>query len=308
MVINPDLSNGFDPILEMVSMKQGRLFSTEKPLATEASIAVDEIVCKTIISKSGLYGIDYSINPYISCQHDCVYCFARSMYERHGQSDSSREWGEFVAAKINAVPILQKQLRRIKRGTILVSSVTDPYQPVEQHFRLTRRLLSHLSGREFQITVLTKNALISRDIDIFQENSHWEIGLTLTTVDDDLRSLIEPQASSVEERIGALRTLATAGITTFAFLGPMLPFVSEAALSELLDALAEVNVSYVMIDRLNLKRGSVQRLNPVLKEILPRRTEAFFDACRQNSLYFAKLKERIRDECAHRDLQSHFCY
>lgn len=227
------------------------------------------------------------------------------MFERWG---NKRQWGQFVDAKVNAPAILAKQLRRTTAGTILISSVTDPYQPVEEYFRLTRRLLSLLSGMKFRVVILTKSPLVTRDIDIFQKNSHWEVGLTLTTADDTVRTLSEPQASSIEERIEALRVLTDAGVKAYAFLGPMIPFVSEDTLPELLDTLADVKISHVMIDRLNLRGSSVNRMVPVVREIMPNKTEEFFEACRRSSSYFAKLKERIRNECIRRGLEPNFCY
>ncbi|MFW9915759.1 MAG: radical SAM protein [Candidatus Thorarchaeota archaeon] len=286
-------------------MKQGQLFPTESATATDSSIAINKIHCKTILSKSGLYGIDFSINPYTGCEHHCTYCFARSMFERWG---NKRPWGKFVDVKVNAPAILTKQLRRITTGTVLISSVTDPYQPVEAHFRLTRRLLSLLSGKKFQVFILTKSSLVTRDVDIFQENPHWEIGLTLTTADDTVQTLVEPQASSTEERIGALRLIKDAGVNTYAFLGPLLPFISENTLPELLDALAEAKVSHVMIDRLNIRGSSVKRMAPVVRKILPDKAEEFFEASKQNSSYFNRLKTRVRKECVHRGLELDFCY
>jgi len=286
-------------------MRQSHLFSANRSLTDKIPLEITDIICKTIISKSKLYDIDFSINPYVGCQHNCIYCFARSMFERRNMS---RQWGQFVDVKINAPAILQKQLRRIRRGTILVSSVTDPYQPIEQQLGLTRRLLSLLSRGRFQIFVLTKSALVSRDIDIFCENPQWEIGLTLTTADDGLRALIEPEASPVEERLSALRTMADAGVTTYAFLGPMLPFLSEDTTSELLDTFIELGVSHIIIDRLNLKRGNIPRVVTALKERLPCEVKTFTDACKSASPYFSRLKVNIRNECMLRGLNHGFCY
>ncbi|MFX0112938.1 MAG: radical SAM protein [Candidatus Hodarchaeota archaeon] len=289
----------------MTTMKQGRLFSTETPLTQNSVISVNEVTSKTILSKSGLYDIDFSINPYKGCQHNCAYCYACSMVERWGEK---RQWGHYVDVKMNAPEVLQKQLRRINSGSVLISSVTDPYQPIEQHSRLTRRLLSILSGTGFHIVVLTKSALVSRDIDIFQENPHWEIGMTLTTANDAIRAMVEPQASPIEERLSVLRMLADAGVKTYAFLGPMLPFAFEDTLSELMEALDDVNVSYVMVDRLNVRGSNMKRLVPIIEKILPDRRDEFLKACRKDSSYFVRLKRRIRSEFALRGLQAQFCY
>ncbi|MFX1512648.1 MAG: radical SAM protein [Promethearchaeota archaeon] len=286
-------------------MKQGRLLIDSGLTKQNASLKIRNIQCKTIISKSKLYGIDYSINPYTGCQHNCVYCYARSMFERWEQN---RKWGKFVDIKLNAPAILQKQLQRIQKGSILISSVTDPYQPIEKESRLTRQLLSLLSKKKFQISILTKSALVTRDIGIFQENPDWEIGLTLTTADDTIRALMEPHASSTEERFKALRILVNAGVKTYAFLGPLLPFISEDSTLELLDTLSDLNVPHVLVDRLNIKQGSLEQIVSKLVNKMPCSTSQFLAACKQNSNYYFNLKRLIEKESSLRGIKTYFCY
>src|SRR4030067_3796072 len=94
-----------------------------------------EIECKSIMSKSGLHDSDFSINPYRGCSHDCVYCYAPYILRE------KRKWGTFVEIKINATKILSKEILRNKKGNILISSVTDPYQPLEGKYKITRSIL-----------------------------------------------------------------------------------------------------------------------------------------------------------------------
>lgn len=126
---------------------------------------VNEIECKSIISDSGIYSVDYSINPYQGCEHGCRYCYATFMKK---YTDHSEPWGSFVDVKANAEEVLERDLRRKKKGSILLSSVTDPYQPVEKKYELTRRILGRLVDTDFSVNILTKSDLIIRDLDLWR--------------------------------------------------------------------------------------------------------------------------------------------
>ena len=160
------------------------------------SAVVREIVCKTILNRSGLS--DYSLNCFTGCTHACVYCYARFMQRFHPHDEP---WGEFVDVKVNAVEVLKRQLRRAEPGTVFMSSACDGWQPVESQWQLTRRCCQLLLERGFQVHVLTKSALVLRDLDVFAGRPA-SIGITLTTLDEQLRELWEPEAASIEERLG----------------------------------------------------------------------------------------------------------
>ena len=166
---------------------------------------VRETVCKTILNRSGLS--DYSLNCYTGCTHACVYCYARFMQRFHPHDEP---WGAFVDVKVNAVEVLKRQLRRAEPGTVFVSSACDGWQPVEAEWRLTRRCCELLLERGFQVHVLTKSALVLRDLDIFAGRPA-RIGITLTTLDERLRELWEPGAASVEERLAVIEAAQRCG-------------------------------------------------------------------------------------------------
>ena len=267
-------------------------------------VKIGHIGCRTILSKSRLYSIDYSINPYKGCTHNCVYCFARAMYERYG---GDQQWGTFVDVKTNAPSVLAKQIRRKTEGTVLVSSITDPYQKIEKKYELTRKLLLILSKRPLKVFILTKSGLVTRDIDIFEENPDWEVGITLTTLEDSVRELIEPSAGSVEERIEALRTLIDAGIRTYAFIGPIIPFVTEKTLIELLNELQTIGVQNVTIDRLNIRGQSTNRLIASLEDTIDD-IKTLRSVLKRDSPYFYDLKTQVSRECDIRGIVPTFCY
>ena len=207
-----------------------------------AGPVVREIEAKSILNASKIY--DYCVNPYTGCQVGCVYCYAALFMRRY--SGHSEPWGAFVDAKINAPALLAKQIVRAKRGTIWFASVCDPYQPLEERYALTRRSLEVLAGRDFPVVVQTKSARVRRDLDVIREIPDIEVGFTIATEDETMARLFEPGASPVGERIEVLREFKAAGVSTFAFAGPLLPGNPER-----LAALLAGAVDRVLIDRMN---------------------------------------------------------
>jgi DNA repair photolyase len=218
---------------------------------------VREIRSKSILSKSGIDGISYCINPYVGCAHGCRYCYASFMKRFTGHREP---WGCFVDAKANSPILLEKQLKSFQGGRILVGTVTDPYQPSELRFRLTRNCLEVLAGYPHEVSVLTKSSLVLRDIDILKHIRHIEVGVTVTTDDDDVRRLFEPGAPPIKERTEALRILHDAGISTYAFIGPVLPMHPERLAEEV-----GPYICGVIIDRMNYsaKTRSIYRRNGI---------------------------------------------
>ena len=201
---------------------------------------VREIAVKSILSKSKIY--EYVVNPYIGCQHACSYCYARFMKRFTGHREL---WGEFVDIKVNAPDLLRQEIKRKKKGSVWVSGVCDPYQPLEAKYKITRKCLEILIGNNWPITVQTRSPLVTRDIDLLKAANDIEVGMTISTLDDRIRQLFEPHAPSIKSRIKALDELHRAGIRTFAMIAPLLP-KAEGLVNEL-----EGKVDYVLIDRLN---------------------------------------------------------
>jgi len=268
-------------------------------------VVVREVLCKSVLSPCRISDIPYSVNPYVGCQHGCAYCYARFMLKYHLHPEP---WGSFVDAKINAPRILAEQLRRVKPRLVLLSSVTDPYQPVEARLHLTRRCLEQLLDFSFPVTILTKSSLVTRDIDLFQEFTSCEVGLTITTLDESVRRSFEPSASRVEERLRALETLNASGVPTYAFLGPILPILSEASFEALVEKLRDVGVGRVLVDRLNIKAGNWATIRDVLEKhyrsLLPEFQRALF----VDKEYYSRLKERIGEILERVELEYSFCY
>ena len=199
-----------------------------------------EISARSILSRSKVY--EYTINPYVGCQHACTYCYARFMKRFSGHKEP---WGQFVDVKINAPDLLRKEVERKPAGRVWISGVCDPYQPIERKYELTKMCVEILIQHDWPITIQTRSALVLRDLELLKGSSTVEVGMTVTTGDEKIRRLFEPYAPPIKERISALGELHSAGIRTFAMIAPMLPKAEE--LVDILDG----KVDYVLIDRMN---------------------------------------------------------
>jgi DNA repair photolyase len=155
-------------------------------------------------------------------------------------------WGQFVDVKVNAPEILKKQLKKAKVGTIWISSVCDPYQPLEAKFEITRSCLKELVDKKFPVNIQTKSTLALRDLDLFQNIETVEVGLTITTDNEQMAKYFEPGANLINQRINALAKLHDAGIKTYAFIGPILPGNASRLVAQL-----EGKVDKILIDRMN---------------------------------------------------------
>jgi DNA repair photolyase len=217
--------------------------------------------CKTALSKSAL-SYDYTVNPYTGCLHGCVYCYANFMRRFSGHLQDS--WGSFVDVKSNLLDVLANELPRRPGGSVWLSSVCDPYQQVEAKYKLTRGAIELLSNyRKFSVSILTKNALVLRDLDLLTRiKDRVDIGFTITTFNPEIQPFFEPHASPVRDRIDALRRLNEAGFDTWVFIAPMLPYVTEDGLEDGLGDLAATGVRKLMTDRYNA-RGMI--INQTLK-------------------------------------------
>ncbi|MBI4330364.1 MAG: radical SAM protein [Chloroflexi bacterium] len=235
-------------------------------IADKIQPGIREIEARSLLNKSGL--ADYAVNCYAGCRHACVYCYARfaTRFTHAGE-----RWGTFVDVKVNAPQLLEREAARKKPGLVFLSSVCDGWQPLEQKYGLTRRCLEILLKYAFQLTVLTKSALVTRDFDLLAGKSGVSVGLTITTLDESLRRLIEPGGAPSDQRLAALEEAKRRGIRTGAFLGPLLPGLSdtEAGLTALLRGVREAGVDYFYVDRLNPHHGMWQDLKGLLERRWP---------------------------------------
>ena len=185
---------------------------------------IKEVIAKNVITKSNLPDADFVINPYIGCAHSCIYCYARFMKRFTGHLE---KWGEFVDVKVNSCDTIPLKGKKIFNKSVFMSSVTDPYQQVENKYQITRKILQKIVNLEPILSIQTKSSLIVRDIDILKKFENCKVGVTITTLNDDIRKEIEPNTSSIEKRLAALKQLNESGLETYVFIGPILPFITD---------------------------------------------------------------------------------
>jgi DNA repair photolyase len=224
---------------------------------------VCETGCKTILNPSRISGIDYSVNPFTGCLHGCVYCYAKLLSFNRPRAD---QWGNFCDVKINAPIRFRKEIVRAKPGNISISTATDAYQSPEKKYGLTRQILETLISLPFSVSILTKSDLVLRDIDLLKKfpREQCSVGFSLTASDDRISRRFEPGAPPVSRRIEALKILHDAGMTTWAFLAPMLPIFTVDDFAPLLLAVRD-SVNYVLTDPLNPRYGISEHFMSLLK-------------------------------------------
>lgn len=209
-------------------------------MGNNTEMKIKEIHAKSVLSPSKIY--DYVVNPYVGCQHACSYCYARFMKRFTGHREP---WGDFLDVKINAPDLLSKEIKKKRMGTVWVSGVCDPYQPLEARYKITRQCLEILVQNNWPVFIQTRSPLVLRDLDIFKKSKNIEVGLSITTANDKIRKIFEPYAPPVEKRLSAIETLHQNGIRTYVMIAPILP---EA--ENLIKILAG-KVDYIIIDRMN---------------------------------------------------------
>ncbi len=225
--------------------------------------AISTVPCKYAISKSRLPGLDYAFNPYSGCTHGCLYCYVPDIMHNPAMSSN---WGRTAAVKEEVTRKLNDDLRRMRPGVVGVSTVTDPYQPMERILQVTRQAISLLRGASFPISIQTKSALVVRDLDIMQRGG-VEVGMTITSGDECFRAKFEPGASRIAERAKALKELSDAGVKTWIFYGPIIPGANDGpADTDFILSLACDTRSDVLYDRLNVKPLLRNRMLTVFSE------------------------------------------
>lgn len=199
---------------------------------------IREIRCKTLLRRLdfGRKELEYTANLYKGCTHGCVYCYAPSLVH------DDRRWGSFVDVKVNAPSMLRKELRVAAKAPVFLSSASDPYQPVEAKYKLTRRCLEVLHASAFPVVILTRSPLVLRDVGLLKRMEWVRVGCSISTASD---RFYEPGVPPLERRLETLRALADAGIMTWVSLAPVVPGIVTLEVEGLLSRLRETGVGTV---------------------------------------------------------------
>ncbi len=232
-----------------------------------ARLKVKEIECKSAIGKCGFPGGGLAINPYVGCSHACVYCYARFIKRFTGHQEP---WGSFVDARINIAEVLTKQLKspRFLGQQIYIGTVTDPYQPLEAKYQLTRKILEVLSNYKNPVSILTKSSLILRDISLLKRLKRVDVNFTIATFDEKWKKLTEPYSSTVKQRLEAAKKLNQEGIKVFAMIGPYWPFFTDPKSS--FEEFKKTGIKKVFIESVNTIGGNWTDVGKVLQKHYPK--------------------------------------
>lgn len=220
---------------------------------------------KAIVNKvaSADVGLDWSMNPYRGCEHGCVYCFARNSHEYWGFS-AGIDFESKIMVKPSAPQLLREHFmrRNYKPQAIMLSGNTDCYQPVEQKMEITREILKVFLECKHPVGIITKNALILRDLDILKElaaHNLVHVAISITTLDSDLQRRMEPRTSLPSKRLDAVRRLSEAGVPVMVMHAPVIPWLTDVETPKLIKACAEAGanrVAYTIV-RLNGAIGGI---------------------------------------------------
>ncbi|MDT7859071.1 MAG: radical SAM protein [Candidatus Aenigmarchaeota archaeon] len=251
---------------------------------------VNEIKVKSILGKSSIG--DYCINPYVGCMISCIYCYAD--YYTRKFSKHQEEWGSYVDVKINAPEVLLKEIGKKKKGIVYISPLTDAYQPLEAKYKITRKILEILARYDWPVVIQTKSPLVLRDLDILKKFSNIEIGFTITSLDGRKTRRLEKFASSPKERVKALKILKEAGIKTFVFIGPIIPFTSIEEIERIVEETKEFSDEFYF-DKLNLKPGLIEKIRKVedFEEMEEKKMNEYYSEIKREILSLIE-KEKIK--------------
>ena len=243
---------------------QEKLTRPRQPPRSFEGVLVERGQARSILTRSRVPTMDLAINPYTGCGFGCSYCYAVFMCRSLGRPVD--DWGRVFRAKTNLREVLGRELRRHKGADarIFISSVTDPYQPVEKELRLTRAALEELDAsrrKPARVMVMTKSPLVLRDADLLGRLKA-DVGVSLAPLDDELGPFLEPRSPPIEARLRALKGLVEAGVKTYAFVGPIFPHLSEqpARVERLFEGVYGAGTREVYVAWLNLRHQARQRL------------------------------------------------
>jgi DNA repair photolyase len=242
---------------------------------------------KSIISynDSPDIGFETSLNPYRGCEHGCVYCYARPTHEYFGLSSGS-DFEAIIFVKTEAPLLLRKELAhpKWKPQVIVMSGVTDCYQPFERKFQVTRQCLQVLLDFQNPVGIITKNKLVTRDIDLFQSMARYQgvcVTVSITTLDPHLARMMEPRASTPANRLKAIEDLARAGIPVTVNVAPIVPGLTDHEIPAILKAAADLGAQSAGYTILRLPYAVKDIFERWLIEYFPERKDKVLNRIRE---------------------------
>lgn len=249
--------------------QEGRRAQMLLPPSEFGKYEVREVDAKQALTVCRMPGEPWALNPYMGCSHDCAYCYVPDV--AHVERP---RWASYVIVKRNLPTLLSHEVHRRGMREVFISSATDPYQPVEGTHQITRRCLEVLARADWPIYVLTRNPLVRRDATLLKNFSDATVGMSVPTLDDEMRKLVEPSAPSIEARLRTLRELADEGLTTFANICPAYPLSGGVTPRDIATAFREAGVKTVHVSPWRYLASVLpvleQRLSPGQYELFAR--------------------------------------
>lgn len=228
---------------------------------------VREINCQSAISKCGFPGGGWAINPYVGCFHNCLYCYGRFIKRFTGHLEP---WGSFVDVRVNLPEVLTKQIKNHKfyDGQIYLSTVTDPYQPLEEKYQISRKVLGILKDYPISLSILTKSDLVLRDLNLLTKFKNLDVNFTINTLDEDWKAKVEPNSPSVRSRLEAAKKLTESGITVNAMMGPFWP-ADFTKPEKLMDEFKKAGIKHVFAESFNTTGGNFVEVEKMMRKFYP---------------------------------------
>lgn len=248
-------------------------------------------------------GFEASINPYRGCEHGCIYCYARPFHEYLGFS-SGLDFETKIMVKENAPELLRRELSspRWQPKVLAMSGVTDPYQPVERRLKITRGCLEVLAEFRNPVGIVTKNQLVTRDVDLLGELARHKaaaVFVSLTTLDGDLRKIMEPRTAPPAARLATITKLAQAGVPVGVLVAPVIPGLTDHELPALIDAAAKAGARFASYIILRLPHAVAPLFEEWLASHFPEKKDKVLHrirALRHGELSDAQFGRRMRGE------------
>ena len=244
-----------------------------------------------------------SLNPYRGCEHGCIYCFARPTHEYLGLS-SGLDFETKIFVKLAAPQLLRAELmtKKWEPQVVVMSGVTDCYQPFEKQFGITRQCLEIFHEFKNPIAIITKNHLVTRDMDLFARMAEWggaQVNISITTLDRDLARALEPRASTPARRLEAVRLLSDAGVPVNVMVAPIIPGLTDDEIPAILEAVAQAGAQSAAHTLLRLPYNLKDHFEQWLEEHAPLRKQKVLNRMREmrgGALYNAQWGKRMRGE------------
>ena len=250
-----------------------------------AGVAYDEVQCKSALNPVKNMGFSWSLNPYTGCEHRCAFCYVRA-FELRADRPFDDRYGRTVRVKVNVAGVLRAELARKswKKETVVIGAATDPYQPAEGRFRLTRQCLEVLRDFSNPSAMITRGPMIVRDIDVLSQlarRAQLHITFSIPTLDEDVWRKTEPGTAHPRQRLRAIEKLTAAGIDVGVGMAPILPGLSDRPeqLEQVVRAARQAGATGLWAGMLHLKDGTREHFMSVLErhwpELVPRYQQAY---------------------------------